>query len=180
MTSEQTIINRETRNYEASKIVGLISDTHVPKRAMCVPKRVFEVFSNVDFVIHAGDLVELEVIDELEQIAPVLAVHGNMDNFEVSNALPKLNSLKILDWKIGVIHDPDSLHGPGKIKDIVEENGFNVLVSGHTHASRIKWEAKRLYINPGSPTDPASFLNKPSVGLLKITKETITPQIINL
>ena len=94
MTSELTSINRELRNYEAAKIIGLISDTHVPKRAFCIPKRVFDVFANVDFVIHAGDLVELAVIDELEQAAPVLAVHGNMDSFEVSNALPKLNSLK--------------------------------------------------------------------------------------
>ncbi len=179
MTSEQTIINRGTKNYEASKSVGLISDTHVPKRAMCIPKRVFEIFANVDFVIHAGDLVEIAVIDELEQAAPVLAVHGNMDCLEVSNALPKLNSLKIFGWKIGVIHDTDSF-GAGKMEDIAKENGFNVLVYGHTHVSKIKWEAKTLYINPGSPTDPASFLNKPSVGLLKITKETITPQIVNL
>jgi uncharacterized protein len=180
MTSEQTIVNRETKNYEAAKIIGLISDTHVPKRAMCIPKKVFEIFANADFVIHAGDLVELAVIDELEQAAPVLAVHGNMDGLEVNNAFPKVNSLKIFDWKIGVIHDADNLHGPGNIKDLVEENQFNVLVHGHTHSSKIKWIAKTLYINPGSPTDPASFRNKPSVGLLKITKETITPQIINL
>ena len=43
----------------------------------------------------------------------------------------------------------------------------------------IKWEDKILYINPGSPTVPASVMSKPSVGLLKITKETITPQIID-
>jgi len=180
MTSELTSINRELRNYEAAKIIGLISDTHVPKRALCVPKKVFEVFANVDYVIHAGDLVELAVIDDLEQTAPVLAVHGNMDNFEVSNALPRLNSLKIFDWKIGVIHDADSFHEQRKMRDIVKENGFDVLVYGHTHVSKIKWEDKNPYINPGSPTDPASILNKPSVALLKITKETITPQIINL
>ena len=180
MTSELTSINRELKNYEVGKIVGLISDTHVPKRALCIPKKVLDVFANVDFVIHAGDLVELAVIDELEQTAPVLAVHGNMDSFEVSNALPKLNSLKIFDWKIGVIHDADGFYEGGKMQDIAKENGFNVLVSGHTHVSKIKWEGKTLYINPGSPTDPASILNKPSVALLKITKETITPQIINL
>ena len=180
MTSELTSINRELRNYEAAKTIGLISDTHVPKRALCVPKKVFEIFANVDYVIHAGDLVELAVIDELEQAAPVLAVHGNMDSFEVSNALPKVNSLKIFDWKIGVIHDVDSLNEQGKIQDIVKENGFNVLVSGHTHMPKIKWEGQTLYINPGSATDPASILSNPSVGLLKITKETITPQIINL
>ena len=180
MTSEQTTFSPQTKNYEAIKIVGLISDTHIPKRAMCIPKRVFEIFANVDFIIHAGDLVEMSVVDELEQAAPVLAVQGNMDCNEVINAFPKLNSLKIFDWKIGVIHDTESLHGSTKLENIIEENRFNVLVFGHTHASKIKWVSKTLYVNPGSPTDPASFLNKPSVGLLRITKEKITPQIINL
>jgi putative phosphoesterase len=124
--------------------------------------------------------VELTVIDDLEQIAPVLAVHGNMDGPEVSGALPRLNSLKIFDWKIGVRHDPNILFGSGKMVEIAKQNGFNVFVYGHTHSSNVKWEGKILYINPGSPTDPASFLNKPSVGLLKITKETIAPYIINL
>ena len=72
MTSALTSVNKEAANSEAVKTIGLISDTHIPKRAMCVPKRVFEIFENVDYIIHAGDLVELSVIDELEQIAPVL------------------------------------------------------------------------------------------------------------
>ncbi len=176
----QTITNHKRARFEAAKIIGLISDTHIPKRAMCIPKKVFEVLRDADFIIHAGDLVELSVIDELEQIAPVLAVHGNMDNQEVNAALPELNSLKIFDWKIGVMHDPNVLQGSGKMVKIAKENGFNVFVYGHTHASKIKWEEKILFINPGSPTDPASFMNNPSVGLLKITKQTITPQIINL
>jgi putative phosphoesterase len=178
MTSEQTIINRSSANFEASKIIGLISDTHIPKRAKCIPQRVFEIFKNVDFIIHAGDLVELSVIDELEQVAPVLAVHGNMDSPEVSNGLPKLDSLKIFDWKIGVMHDPELLNGNQEMVELAKQYGFNVFVYGHTHTSRIKWEEKTLYINPGSPTDPA--LNKSSVGLLKITKENIVPQIIEL
>ena len=179
MTSAQTTVNRES-NFEVKKTIGLIADTHVPKRAPCIPKRVLEVFATVDYIIHAGDLVELSVIDELEQVAPVLAVHGNMDSSEVSSVLPVLNSLKIFDWKIGVMHDPNSLFGSEKMLHIASENGFNVFVYGHTHASRIKWEAETLYINPGSPTDPASILSKPSVGLLKITKAKITPEIVNL
>ena len=180
MTSVQTITNREKTSFEAAKIIGLISDTHVPKRAMCIPQKVFEVLKDADFIIHAGDLVVLSVIDELEQIAPVLAVHGNMDGQEVNSILPELNSLKIFDWKIGVMHDPNVFQGSGKMMEIAKKNGFDVIVYGHTHSAKIKWEEKNLYINPGSPTDPASFTNKPTVGLLKITKQTITPQIINL
>jgi putative phosphoesterase len=181
MTSEQTMILREMKSFKASKTVGLIADTHIPTRAKCIPKTVFKTFENVDFIVHAGDLVKLAVIDELEQLAPVLAVHGNMDGPEVSGALPKLNSLKIFDWKIGVMHDPRALFGMGKMREIAKQNSFNVLVYGHTHKPSIKWEGKTLYINPGSPTNPLpSFVIKPSVALLKITKEAITPQIIHI
>lgn len=180
MTIEQTIVNRSAASFEASKLVGLISDTHIPKRAPMLPTRVLEVFKNVDFIIHAGDLVEFSVIDELEQAAPVLAVHGNMDEPEVSSALPALNSLKVFDWKIGVMHDPKILHGVSEMEQLAKQYGFNVFVYGHTHSSRVIWENKILYINPGSPTDPASMINKPSVALLKVTKTNIVPQIIEL
>ena len=177
---EQTEIAHEMPIIKASKTVGLISDTHVPVRAKCIPKTVFKVFENVDFIVHAGDLVQLAVIDELEQLAPVLAVHGNMDGPEVSGALPKLNSLKVSDWKIGVMHDPSTTFGMGKMREIAKQNGFNVFVYGHTHNSSIKWEGRTLYINPGSATNPTSFIARPSVALLKVTREAIVPEIIHI
>ena len=180
MATEQAQITHEMPTTKPSKTVGLISDTHVPIRAKCIPKGVFEVFEKVDYIVHAGDLVELSVIDELEQLAPVLAVHGNMDGPEVSGALPKLNSLKVLDWKIGVMHDPNTMFGMGKMREIAKQNGFNVFIFGHTHNSSIKWEASTLYINPGSPTNPASFIVKPSVGLLRITRDGVVPEIVHI
>jgi len=180
MTSEQTEMAREIPKIKQAKIVGLISDTHVPTRAKRIPEKVFKIFENADFIIHAGDLVELAVLDELEQLAPVLAVHGNMDGPEVSGALPKLNSLKVSDWKIGVMHDPGAKFGLGRLREIVKQNGFNVFVYGHTHNSSLKWEGKILYINPGSPTQPSSFMIKPSVALLKVTREAIMPEIVHI
>ena len=180
VAAEQTQIAHEMSTVKAAKTVGLISDTHVPVRAKCIPKMVFKVFENVDFIVHAGDLVQLAVIDELEQLAPVLAVHGNMDGPEVSGALPKLNSLKLSDWKIGVMHDPSTMFGMGKMREIARQNGFNVFVYGHTHNSSIKWEGKTLYINPGSPTNQTSFISRPSVALLKVAREAIVPEIIHL
>ena len=147
---------------------------------MCIPSKVFDVFRNVDFIVHAGDLVDMSVIDDLEQIAPVLAVHGNMDSLDVKNVLPELNWFKVLDWKIGVIHDPNIFNSEDNMTKIAKDNSFNVLVYGHTHSAKIKWEEKNLFINPGSPTDPASFSVEPSVGLLKITKEAIAPQILRV
>ncbi len=178
MFTGQALAKKEPPNLIVIKTVGIISDTHVPKRARCIPKRVFEIFQGVDYIIHAGDLVELAIMDELEQIAPVLAVHGNSDGLDVVNALPKLNSLKVFDWKIGVIHDQNILDGLDSLEELVKANNFNVFVYGHTHIANFSWEGKILYINPGSPTDPAGILSKPSVAILKITRENITPEII--
>ena len=178
MLGEQTLVAKEPKNFEVTRTIGLISDTHVPKRVPCIPKRVFEIFEKVDYIIHAGDLVELSVVDELDQIAPVLAVSGNSDGIEVANAFPKLNSMKVFDWKIGVMHDQNILYDSDKLNGFAAENGFDVVVYGHSHVASIKWEGKILFINPGSPTDPAGTLSKPSVGLLKITKQAIVPEIV--
>ena len=180
MLGGQALLKKEPPIFKVTKTVGLISDTHVPKRAMCIPKRVFEIFEKVDYIIHAGDLVELAVVDELETIAPVLAVHGNMDGLEASNALPRFNSLKIFDWKIGVTHDQNILFGLNKPNETAKEKEFDVFVYGHTHVADIKWEGKTLFINPGSPTDPSNRIAMPSVALLKLTKEAILPEIIHL
>jgi len=181
MASQQPQVLPKLREYSPAKTVGLISDTHIPVRARNIPKKVFEVFEKVDFIIHAGDLVQMSVIDELEQLAPVLAVYGNMDGPEIRGKLTKLNSVKIFDWKIGVIHAPGTLFGMGKMRKIVEQNGFNVLVYGHTHNANIKWEGDTLFINPGSPTSPLPpFVTKPTVGLLRMTKEKIIPEIIQI
>jgi putative phosphoesterase len=180
MTSQET--QAFAKLYESSaKTVGLISDTHVPNRAKKIPERVFKVFDNVDFIVHAGDLVQLSVIEELEQLAPVLVVQGNMDGPEIRGKLPKLDSFKIFDWKIGVTHNPGTLFGMGKMREIAKKNCFDVLVYGHTHSSNIKWERNILFINPGSPTAPAPpFLAKPTVALLRVTKERITPEIVQI
>ena len=180
MFSGTTQLTKEPPNVKVTRTVGLISDTHVPKRVHDLPKKVFEIFEKVDYIVHAGDLVELAVVDELEQIAPVLAVQGNMDGVEVTDAFPRMNSLKVLDWKIGVMHDPDVAFGFDKMRELVNQNGFNVFVYGHTHVANVTWEGNTLYINPGSPTVPASIVSKPSVAILKITKEKVVPELINL
>jgi uncharacterized protein len=164
-----------------AKTVGVISDTHVPDRARRIPERVFKVFENVDFIVHAGDLVQFSVIDELERLAPVLVVWGNMDGPEVRGKLPKLDSFKVFDWRIGVTHNPGAHLGTGRMREIADANGFNVLIYGHTHSSNIKWERDILFINPGSPTNPSPpFLAKPSVALLRVTRERITPEIVHI
>ncbi len=181
MSSQGSQVLLRLRESGLMKTVGLIADTHIPVRAGEIPRRVFEVFEKVGFIIHAGDLVDLSVIDELEQLAPVLAVYGNMDGTEIRGKLPKTDSVKVSDWKIGVMHDPGALFGMGKMREIAKQNSFNVLVYGHTHNPSIKWEGKTLFINPGSPTNPLPpFITKPTAALLRITKGKIIPEIIRI
>lgn len=181
MISQQAQAVLQLRKPSLIKTVGLISDTHIPVRAKKIPSKVFEVFQKVDFIVHAGDLIQLSVIDKLEQVAPVLAVYGNMDGAEIRGMLPKTNSLKVYSWKIGVTHDPGALFGMRKMRETARKNEFDVLVYGHTHNPKVRWEGNTLFINPGSPTDPLPpFITKPTVALLRITEEKIMPEIIRL
>jgi putative phosphoesterase len=153
------------------KWIGLISDTHIPTRAKTIPPKVFDTFKKVDLIIHAGDLVELKVLKEFEKLAPVVAVHGNMDFDEVVNSLPEINSIEVLGRRVGIIHDA-GIFGVEKMKRIAKENNFDILVFGHTHKQFFMEDEGRIFVNPGSPTNPLPpFLVKPSIALLRITKE---------
>ena len=171
----------DKHRFSTTRTIGLISDTHIPVRAKIIPAKVLEAFDKTEFILHAGDLVSLAVIDELEQIAPVLAVSGNMDGPEVRGKLPRVNSIRVLNWKIGVMHDPGTLFGVKRMREIAKQNSFDVLVHGHTHSASVRWEGKTLFVNPGSPTNPAPpFITKPSIGVLSVTKENIVPEIIHI
>ena len=65
------------------KRIGVLSDTHIPKAAQDLPEKVYKELRNVDMIFHAGDLVEISVLKKLQDIAPTLAVCGNMDTQEV-------------------------------------------------------------------------------------------------
>jgi putative phosphoesterase len=162
------------------KLIGVISDTHIPARARALPNAVFTVFRDASLIVHAGDLTRLSVIEELEQMAPVVAVRGNMDSKDVKEQLPELNTARIYHWKIGVTHSLGFFLRKGKLRNLSEE-GFQVFVSGHTHRPSVKYKEGMLMINPGSATDPIPyFLTRPSVALLKVTKKEIEPEIITL
>lgn len=132
--------------------VGVISDTHIPTAAVSLPAKVFEVFKGVDMIIHAGDIVELSVIDELMAIAPVEAVAGNMDSWEVRRKLPAKKVLTIGKYRVGLIH--------GKFKiDVQREmirkefDDVDIIVYGHSHRPFWGRVGDVYFLNPGSPTD---------------------------
>ena len=149
---------------------GVISDTHVPRRARGIPERVFEIFQQyeVQYIFHAGDLVDMLVIESLGQLgAPVFACHGNMDPYAVRSQLPKVAECLILGYRIAIVHD--LYHFP------IGHSNYDVIISGHTHQARIVKEKEQFFINPGSPTD--TWKDRRTVGILEITKKEIKGEI---
>jgi len=163
------------------KIVGLISDTHIPSRARAIPSKVFEVFHEAMLIVHAGDFTQLDVLKDLERLAPVVAVSGNMDSSDVQEELPRINSVDVEGWRIGVTHSLGIFHSLQKMRRVAKQNNFHVLVFGHTHRPFMKREDNIWFINPGSPTNPIpQFVVKPTVGLLRILSDKIEPEIVQI
>lgn len=163
------------------RLIGIISDTHIPARAKAIPNKVFDVFEDTSMILHAGDLTRISVLEELEQMAPVVAVHGNMDARNVKEKLPVINSINVYDWKIGITHSMSYFRRTNNPNKMLKTQTFHVFVSGHTHRPSLKYKEGMLLINPGSATNPIPpFITPHSVALLKITKKEIEPEIVSL
>src|SRR5690554_1327395 len=83
--------------------IGLVSDTHSPQRCEKLPGALFSALSGADLILHAGDVGNLDVLDQLSKIAPVVAVHGNDDSEEAVRELPEqqivtIGGIRILLW----------------------------------------------------------------------------------
>jgi putative phosphoesterase len=134
--------------------VLLLADTHVPKRARDLPAEVWQAVDAADVVVHAGDWVDVALLDALEhRAARLVAVHGNNDGPDLRARLPEVARESIGGLRFGVVHET----GPstGRERRCDEAYGdLDVLVFGHSH---IPWDTVtpgglRL-LNPGSPTD---------------------------
>ncbi len=135
----------------------VISDTHIPARTGDLPRAVLQAAeSDPDLIIHAGDLVEEQVLHVLEECAPVHAVAGNMDPPALTQQLPRRREIDAGGVKIGVMHG-DSLPAPRSADDGERAAEFpeaDVVVTGHTHIPRLTSVNGVWVLNPGSPTDP--------------------------
>ncbi len=159
-------------------LIGLISDTHIPDRMKELPEKVFEAFKDVEMILHAGDVTSQEVIEKLEEIAPVTAIQGNTDRI-VGLDLPKTTVVEAEELKIGVIHgevypraDTQQLHYLAKQLDV------DILVSGHSHQPKVEKVEDVLLINPGSPTVPR--LADRTIMILKINKKEVNVELVKV
>ena len=159
--------------------IGVISDTHIPLSADKIPQKVFECFKGVDLILHAGDLIDLSVLDKLKEIAPVEAVFGNMDPAEVRSSLKIRKIIKAGKFKIGLIHGAGPSESIQKRIDAIFSNDrVDVIVYGHTHKPENRVRGNILFFNPGSPTDKV-FAPYRSCGILEIGNK-IKGKIIKL
>jgi putative phosphoesterase len=132
----------------------MISDTHLPVRAKRLPSAVWDAVDEADVVIHAGDWVGVELLDELEARARRLAgCWGNNDGAELRARLPEVARVELEGVSIAVVHETGPATGRERRCDLAYPND-DVLVFGHSH---IPWDTTtprglRL-LNPGSPTD---------------------------
>ena len=150
-------------------IVGVLSDTHVPSAVQSLPPVIFDIFKDVELILHAGDIVELSVLDELRALAPVEAVAGNMDDSEVHARLPQKKIMTLGQYRVGLTH--------GKYKIAVQQemirkefDNIDLIVYGHSHTPFWGQVDGVYFLNPGSPTDK---LHAPynSVAVLEIGEE---------
>ena len=149
--------------------IGVISDTHLKRPTPLLEKVTEEYFSDIDLVVHCGDLVSMEVL-EASKGKEVVAVSGNTDYPEVRRKLPEKQTLTAGRFKIGVIHG----RGPsiGLAKRIASSfEGVSCLVYGHSHRPSIHHFGGVLYFNPGAFSRGISSLWRCSIGLLTITQE---------
>jgi len=149
--------------------IGVISDTHIPHFKK-LPEAIWEHFAVVELIIHAGDLSVLSVLSELEKIAPVVAVQGNIEEDEVIRELPIKREIVVGHCRIGVIHILGDSHNRERIAR-QEFPDARCVVFGHTH---IPWNQEHnglLLFNPGSATDRRRQ-PRCSIGLLYVDDET--------
>ena len=122
-----------------SFMLGLISDTHGLLRP-----EAFSALQGSDAIVHAGDVGERTILDQLKAIAPTYTVRGNVDTERWCESLPRTEVVQLRDISIYVLHNLRELDLNPKAA------GFQIVASGHTHKPDAHWDDGVLYLNPGS------------------------------
>lgn len=160
--------------------IGVLSDTHIPERAGELPAKFLRELAGLDMVVHAGDLVDLSVLDALKKACPdVRAVAGNMDPEEVRRALPEKLVFKTACKSIGVVHGYGPPQGlPERVRGLFKKDKVDIIIFGHSHQPFCDDSSTPFLFNPGSPTDTI-FAPYKSFGIIEIEDE-ITMRIVKL
>jgi len=188
--------------------IGLISDTHIASGMPGLdklPPRIKEVLEGVDAILHAGDMISPFVLDELEEIAPVLAARGDDDPFSVDGRIKDIHNLHFEGFSLWLCHclpfwmSSRSLYAlfcypswnllrdaddeiDGILQEITRQHDEvpNVIVFGHAHTVLVHRHSRLLLINPGSPTLPDHRSMPGTVAILSLSEGKADAEIIQL
>jgi putative phosphoesterase len=132
--------------------IGVISDTHLSPQERTLPPGVIKAFEGVDLILHAGDITEPAVLEQLGSLADVEAVLGNMDDPALFRSLPSKKVLSLGKYRVGLIHGKYRIDVQ---KDMIrkEFDDVDLIVYGHSHAPFWGKISDTYFLNPGSPTD---------------------------
>lgn len=159
--------------------IALISDTHMPKGTRRLPDACVERLLAADLIVHAGDLSRMEVLTQLRSYSKVIAVHGNVDDHEVREALPETTEVEVGDARLAVVHDA----GPatGRLNRLKRRfPNADAVVFGHSHMPLHQEDRDGFQIfNPGSPTERRRA-PWPSMGLAHAGNGRLTFELIRL
>ncbi|UCF19244.1 MAG: metallophosphoesterase family protein [Gemmatimonadota bacterium] len=154
--------------------IGVISDTHGLLR-----NEVYGAFKGVDEILHAGDVGDAGILHELEVIAPVHAVYGNVDGWELRKDLPETLEMERLGRKIAMIHGHQ--WATPQVPDLIERfAGAAVVIFGHTHRPLVQQVGGTLVVNPGSAGHRRFSLPVSAVLLTLTTKTPPEAKILDL
>ena len=162
--------------------IGLLSDTHIPEAMHELWPQVFSELKGVDVILHAGDIYNYSLLDQLEEIAPVYAALGNGDEGSGGRAEQPQDSrvkkswlLNFNNFSIGLTHHipipeiPPNLTVKKWKQKLYPTVDLDVLIYGDTHVEQIDHIDKTLCINPGSPTFPHNLNTQlGTIGLLDL------------
>lgn len=153
--------------------IGIISDTHGLLRS-----EVFERFADVEHILHAGDIGSAELLTELEAIAPVTAVWGNTDGWDVRERVPEVARVELAGVSVVVLHG-DQLGSPTPARAAAAYPEAGLVVFGHSHQAVTEQVGSVLAVNPGSAGSPR-FGGAVTLALADLSANGIGVEIIAL
>lgn len=157
--------------------IGVISDTHMPRRGKTLPSFVLEAFADVEMILHAGDINDWSILRELNQLAPTTAIAGNTDSPAVTDILGQRITLELNGFKIGLTHGHLGSGNTTPERALDAFPGVDVIVFGHSHQPYNHRHGNKLLLNPGSATDPRGE-PRPSVAIMTLDKTGANAELI--
>jgi uncharacterized protein len=151
-----------------ASVVGLISDTHGLLRP-----EALDLLRGSDLIVHAGDIGDPAILEELARLAPVTAVRGNVDTGDWAQAIPATEVVEVGGALLYVLHDV------GDLDLRPDAAGFQAVVSGHSHKPGMRWKDGVLYVNPGA-AGPRRFSLPISVGRLFVDDGKLSAELIEI